>query len=169
MSSFANWKYLNEMKAASISELKQELSNLPLKEVIDLCIRLAKYKKENKELLTYLLFEAFDQDAYIANVKKEIDEAFVELPKTSPYLNKKSLRKVLRAISKYSKHTGSKQAEVEMLLHFCRNVKLSGIKIYKSTALTNLYTQQLKKIHAAFESLHEDLLYDYKKQLQELT
>ena len=157
------------MKAASISELKQELNNLPSKEVIDLCIRLAKYKKENKELLTYLLFEAFDEDAYIANVKKEIDEAFVELPKSTPYLNKKSLRKVLRAISKYSKHTGSKQAEVEMLLHFCRNVKHSGIKIYKSTALTNLYAQQLKKIHAAFESLHEDLLFDYKKQLQELS
>ena len=157
------------MKAASISELKQELNNLPSKEVIDLCIRLAKYKKENKELLTYLLFEAFDEDAYIANVKKEIDEAFVELPKSTPYLNKKRLRKVLRAISKYSKHTGSKQAEVEMLLHFCRNVKHSGIKIYKSTALTNLYAQQLKKIHAAFESLHEDLLFDYKKQLQELS
>ena len=157
------------MKAASISELKQELANLPSKEVIELCIRLAMYKKENKELLTYLLFEAFDQDAYIANVKKEIDEAFAELPKSTPYLNKKSLRKVLRSISKYSKHTGSKQAEVEMLLHFCRNVKTSGIKIYKSTALTNLYAQQLKKIHSLFESLHEDLLYDYKKQLQELS
>src|SRR5688572_7320740 len=157
------------MKAASISELKQELGNLPAKEVIELCIRLAKYKKENKELLTYLLFEAYDQDAYIKNVKQEIDEAFVELPKSTPYLNKKSLRKILRSISKYSKHTGSKQAEVEMLLHFCRNVKASGIKIYKSTALTNLYAQQLKKIHSLFESLHEDLLYDYQKQLQELS
>ena|SRR5687768_3243503 len=156
------------MKAASISELKQELSNLPAKEVTELCIRLAKYKKENKELLTYLLFESFDQDAYINNVKKEIDDAFLELPKSTPYMNKKSLRKILRSISKYSKHTGSKQAEVEMLLHFCRKVKGSGIKIYRSTALTNLYTQQLKKIYTAFESLHEDLLYDYRKQLQEL-
>jgi hypothetical protein len=157
------------MKAASISELKQELLNLPGKEVTELCIRLAKYKKENKELLTYLLFESFDQEAYINNVKQEIDAAFLELPRSTPYMNKKSLRKILRSISKYSKHTGSKQAEVEMLLHFCRNVKSSGIKIYRSTALTNLYTQQLKKIYAAFESLHEDLLYDYRKQLQELS
>jgi hypothetical protein len=157
------------MKAASISELKQELTNLPVKEVIELCIRLAKYKKENKELLTYLLFEAYDQDAYIINVKQEIDEEFQELPKSSPYQNKKSLRKILRAIAKYSRHTGSRQAEVEMLLHFCRKVKDSGIRIYKSAALTNLYTQQLKKIHVLFESLHEDLLYDYRKQLKELT
>ena len=157
------------MKAATISELKEELSNLPEKEIAALCIRLARYKKENKELLTYLLFEAFDQEAYINNVKKEIDEQFTELPRSTPYQNKKSLRKILRDISKYSKHTGSKQAEVEMLLHFCKNVKSSGIKIYKSAALTNLYTQQLKKINIAFESLHEDLLYDYRKQLQELT
>src|SRR4051812_28126644 len=108
------------MKAASISELKQELSNLPAKELVDLCIRLTKYKKENKELLTYLLFEAYDQEAYINNVKQEMDEAFKELPKSSPYQNKKSLRKILRAITKYSKHTASKQAEVEMLLYFCR-------------------------------------------------
>lgn len=157
------------MKAASISELKQELTNLPAKEAVELCIRLAKYKKENKELLTYLLFEAYDQEAYIANVKEEIDVEFKELPKSSPYQNKKSLRKILRSITKYSKHTASKQAEVEMLLYFCSKVKDSGIRIYKSTALTNLYTQQLKKIHVLFESLHEDLLYEYRKQLQELS
>jgi len=156
------------MKAASISELKQELSNRPAKELVDLCIRLTKYKKENKELLTYLLFEAYDLESYIVNVKEEIDEEFKDLPKSSPYQNKKSLRKILRAITKYSKHTASKQAEVEMLLYFCRKVKESGIRIYKSVQLTNLYTQQIKKIHVLFESLHEDLLYDYRKQLQEL-
>jgi 3-dehydroquinate dehydratase len=157
------------MKAASISELKQELMNLPAKEVIELCIRLTKYKKENKELLTYLLFEAYDQEAYISNVKEEINQEFIDLPKSSPYQNKKSLRKILRAISKYSKHTASKQAEVEMLLHFCQKVKDSGIRIYKSAALTNLYTQQLKKINILFESLHEDLVFEYSRQLQALT
>ena len=157
------------MKAASISELKDEISNLPQKEVAALCIRLAKYKKENKELLSYLLFEASDEEAYINNVKKEMDEQFLEFPKSTPYQNKKSLRKILRDISKYSKHTGSKQAEVEMLLYFCQKVKSSGIRIYKSAALTALYTQQLKKINTAFESLHEDLLYDYQKQLKELS
>src|SRR5690349_8461773 len=100
------------MKAASISDLKQELSNLPPKELVELCLKLAKYKKENKELLTYLLFEAYDQEGYLLEVKKEIDDAFVELPKSTPYQNKKYLRKILKAISKYSKHTGSKQAEV---------------------------------------------------------
>lgn len=62
------------MKAASLHEIKQELTNVPTKQVLELCLRLTRFKKENKELLTYLLFEAHDQHGYIESIKKEIDE-----------------------------------------------------------------------------------------------
>jgi hypothetical protein len=156
------------MKPAAIEDIKQELSQLPPKKVLELCLRLARYKKENKEFLTYLLFEADDVQGYIANVKSEVDELFQELPKATKYQNYKALRKILRLISKYSKHTSSKQAEVEMLIHFCQKVKGSGISIYKSPALTRLYVQQVKNITALVQSLHEDLHRDYKVQLDEL-
>ena len=68
------------MKAASINEIKKELIELDSKTVQDLCMRLAKYKKENKELLTYLLFEAHDEAAFVNNVKTEMDELFQGLP-----------------------------------------------------------------------------------------
>ena len=58
------------MKAASVNEIKQQLKEVNPVELIELCLRLARFKKENKELLTYLLFEADDLQAYIANVKK---------------------------------------------------------------------------------------------------
>ena len=58
------------MKAASIHELQKELKELEQKQVMELCIRLAKYKKENKEFLSYLLFEAHDEKAYIKNIPK---------------------------------------------------------------------------------------------------
>ena len=51
------------MKTASIQELKQELQATSQTKLLDLCLRLAKFKKENKELLTYLLFEAHDEEA----------------------------------------------------------------------------------------------------------
>ncbi len=35
------------MKAATIQELKQELTNRSSKDMVEICIRLAKYKKEN--------------------------------------------------------------------------------------------------------------------------
>ncbi len=79
------------MKAATIHELKQELNTLPQKELVELCQRLGKFKKENKELLTYLLYEANDEDGYIKGIKKEIDEQFAEINLSHLYYAKKSL------------------------------------------------------------------------------
>jgi hypothetical protein len=156
------------MKPATIHDIKQQLTSLPPQKVLELCLRLARYKKENKELLTYLLFESTDDHAYVETVKKEVDDEFSDLPKANLYLTKKSLRKLLKSINKYSKHIASKQAEAEMLIYFCSKLKSSGIPVHKSTALTNLYTQQIKKINAAVETLHEDLHFDFQKQLQQL-
>ncbi|MCW3112443.1 MAG: hypothetical protein JWR18_839 [Segetibacter sp.] len=156
------------MKAASINELKQELLALPPRKVLELCLRLARFKKENKELLSYLLFDAHDEQSYIDSIKKEIEEQFVELPKGNWYLAKKGLRKILKAISKYSKHTATKESEVEMLIHFCLQVKASGVRYRSYKALSGLYDQQLKKLKGLVEQVHEDLRFDYKKQLEQL-
>ena len=64
------------MKAASLSEIKKELLGQDESTVQELCMRLAKYKKENKELLTYLLFEAHNEPTYIENVKEELNVMF---------------------------------------------------------------------------------------------
>ena len=61
------------MKAASINELKERTGSQEPAELLSFCLRLAKFKKENKELLTFLLFEADDITAYIENVKQEIN------------------------------------------------------------------------------------------------
>ncbi|MDQ6815757.1 MAG: hypothetical protein M3040_18655 [Bacteroidota bacterium] len=156
------------MKAASINEVKQELLTLPPKRVLELCLKLARFKKENKELLSYLLFDAHKQQGYVESIKKEIDEQFDELPTANWYLAKKGLRKILKGIGKYSKHTSTKESEVEMLVHFCSNLKASGIRYRSFKALAALYDAQLKKLHTLVEQVHEDLRFDYKRQLEQL-
>src|SRR6202000_1654395 len=156
------------MKAASIQEIKQELQALPPSKLTELCLRLARFKKDNKELLTYLLFEASNLDGYIKSIKEQIDGEFEELPKPNLYLTKKSLRKVLRITLKQIRYTGSPQAEVELLTYFCSKIKKSGIPIQNSPVLNNLYQQQLKKIRAVIDTMHEDLQYDYLKELKGL-
>src|SRR6478735_1871726 len=141
------------MKTASVHELKQELQSVAPGRLLELCLRLAKFKKENKELLTYLLFESHDEEAYIISVKELIDEGFMELPKANPYLTKKSLRKILRIANKYIKYAGSKQVEVSLLIYFCQKMKKLDIHIKKSTVLQNLYLVQIKKINAALNLL----------------
>ncbi|GAC1452498.1 MAG: hypothetical protein NVSMB7_15210 [Chitinophagaceae bacterium] len=156
------------MKAASISELKNELGNLAPARLAALCLQLAKYKKDNKELLSYLLFEENDMPSYIESVKKEIDSQFTEINTSHLYSAKKTLRKILRITGKHIRYTGSKQAEAELLIYFCRKMKGSGIRFGNSIVLMNLYQSQLKKINAAIAGFHEDLQYDYIKEIKKL-
>ncbi len=153
------------MKAASLKDIQTELENLSPQEVMALCLRLARFKKENKELLTYLLFEAFDEEAYVSVIKKEVEEQFAAINTSSLYFVKKSLRKILRMISKFSRYTGSPVVEIQLLLHFCNYLNESGISINDSLALLNIYQNQIKKIRKLIATMHEDLQFDYLKEL----
>ena len=157
------------MKAASVNELKSELNNTSQMQLVELCVRLAKFKKENKELITYLLFEAFDENAYIENIKTEMQDQFEEINTSSLYFVKKSLRKILRITNKYIRYIGSVEAEVRLLLFFCTTLKASGIPFETSPVINNIYQNQLKKISKSIATMHEDLQYDYVKQLKLLS
>ncbi|MCX6188099.1 MAG: hypothetical protein NTW54_00560 [Bacteroidetes bacterium] len=156
------------MKPTSLHELKKELINLPSKQVLELCMRLAKHKKENKELLSYLLFEAHDEQAFIAEIKAQVDEQFGELNTSHVYLAKKTLRKVLRTVNKYIRFSGSDKTAVESLIYFCGKLKTSGLPLTRNTVLGNMYEQQLKKINISLAKMHEDLQYDYHQMLEEI-
>jgi hypothetical protein len=156
------------MKTATIQEIKQELQAIPHNELAELMLKLARSKKENKELLTFLLFESNDITGYIDGVKIEMEASFLDINVSHVYFAKKTIRKVLRITNKYIRFSGSKQAEAELLIHFCKLVKDSGIKIDKNPALKNLYQNQLKKIEKAMDSLHEDMQYDLQKLLAPL-
>jgi membrane-anchored protein YejM (alkaline phosphatase superfamily) len=158
------------MKAASLSELKKELYQLSSSELVELCISLAKYKKDNKEFLGYLLFESHDKDSFIKEIKSEIDAHFLSLEAQSNlYYIKKSLRKLLRLLTKYCKYTGDKAIAAEIHMYFCIKVKESGIPIHKSQLLVNMYEQQLKKVNTLISGLHEDLQSDFNCDLEEIS
>jgi len=153
------------MKASTISMLKKELATLPNSDVIDICMRLVKFKKENKELLSYLLFDGNNEPEYIRSIKEEIDRQFSEINKSQLYFAKKSIRKILKITTKYIRYSGHKQTEVELLIHFCTKLKHSGISIKSSNSLSNLYVNQVRKIHLAIGALHEDLQHDYMEEI----
>ncbi|MDZ4794235.1 MAG: hypothetical protein SGI83_08150 [Bacteroidota bacterium] len=156
------------MKAATISELKQELVNTAPSTLIELCLRLSRFKKENKELLTYLLFEAHDTSAYITGVKEEMDSQFGDINKTNVYFVKKTLRKILRITNKYTRYSGLPAVEIELLIYFCTKMKDLNISISSNPVLSNIYLNQLKKINKTMGSLHEDLQYDYRREIDRL-
>ena len=156
------------MKAVTIKELKEELSDCAPKDLRDLCLRLARFKKENKELLAYLLFESSDEALYIEGVKKEVDDQFEQINRKSYRFIKKSFSKILRSIRKYSRYSQKKETEVELLVYFCTKLKKFTPSIQKNTGLKNFYDKQIIAIRKKASQLHEDLQFDYNIELERL-
>lgn len=156
------------MKAATVSQLKKELSFRSPDELLEICLRLSKFKKENKELLTYLLFESENEAVFIAEVKKETDAQFGLINTKTWYFIKKSIRKILREVKKNIRYSGKKETEVELLIYFCQKLKHFRPSINNNKTLQNLYDRQIALINKKLGTLHEDLQYDYRLQMEEM-
>jgi len=156
------------MKAVSATIIKKELQHRSSDELMELCLRLSRFKKENKELLTYLLFESSDETGYIESVKSYIDDEFENINTKSYFYIRKSVRKILKNIKKYVRYSQKKETEVELLLYFCQKLKNFSPSIKYSTQLLNSYNRQIILAKKIIASLHEDLQYDYNLMLDDL-
>ncbi len=156
------------MKASSLNDIKRELEYKDSKELFSYCMKLAKFRKENKEFLAFLLFEESDMATYIENIKNETTRHFEEINFSNVYFIKKSLRKILRYADKHVKFVSSKQAEAEIRIHFCNCIIDYSLPLYTSRQLMNLYEGQLGKINSVLSALHPDLQYDLGRALKKL-
>jgi hypothetical protein len=157
------------MKAASVKDLKKELQQRSPSELVALCLRLSKFKKENKELLSYLLFEADDEDTFIRQTEAEMLEQFSAInTKWSQVVIKKGVVKILRGVKTTIRYSGRKETEVELLLFFCAQMKAIRPSIKRIPVLQNLYERQLDRIRKVIPLLHEDLQHDYTVELEQL-
>ena len=156
------------MKASTIKQLKDELSHKSAQELKDLCLQLARFKVENKELLTYLLFEAHDEEQYIVNCKNFIDTQFAEIDTKNAYYVRKKIRKILTSSKKLIRFSKKKDTEAEILLHFCKKLKNYNPYFKRSNRLQNIFQTQMRMASNAILKLHEDLQYDYQQELDNL-
>lgn len=153
------------MKTASVKELKDELKFRSNEDLIKIVLRLSRFKKENKELLTYLLFESTDEDDYIEKVKALMDNLFLALNTANNYRLQKGVRKVLRETKKYARYSGNKETEVALLIHFCRLMRETHPQVLRSKTMRDLMARQIVLIKTRISTLHEDLQYDFEQEL----
>lgn len=155
------------MQSSSLQEQKKELQQLQNSDLMELCLRMVRYKKENKELLNYLLFHSHEPMAYVESIKIVLQPDFDALPK-APYYCTKSLRKILRIISRQAKYISLPEAEVELLVWFCTNY-LEKVNFKTSNkALQNIFIRQRDKIGKLVAKMHEDLQFDYQQGIDKL-
>lgn len=155
------------IKQYGLQEIKKELQQLDDKQAAALCLRMARYKKENKELLAYLLFDADDELAFAESFKQDIGLMMSQVPSLS-YQAAKVLRKILKQVNKYIKFTGSKQVEVELIMSFCHSYLEYIDKKTSYKPLRLIFTKQIEKMKKAIVKLHEDLQFDYNREFDEL-
>lgn len=152
------------MEAASVAELKKALVQLDQGELLEACLRLVRFKKDNKELLTYLLFMSQDEQGFADYLCEEIDEQF----RSTPNAHKKTLRKVIRWMNKVLRFTKVKDTEVQVRLHFVRALRASETPIRNSRVVINMYNGQLKKVAKTIEKFHDDVRREIEQEIEAL-
>ncbi len=159
----------SQLQSAPLKELKRQLENLQQREVVNYCLKLARYKHDNKDFLHYLIFESADPGAFSKRLREEVDAGFALLDREKNlFFTKKGLRKILRMVIRYGRYAADPALTCEWLLYFCRKLKESGIPFEESPVLMNMYRNQLKKAEKLMDTMHEDMQFDYKDELKEL-
>lgn len=154
------------MDSPKLSNIRKEINQLPKEILVDYCLKIAKYKTENKEFLYYLLFYNDNTEGYIDEVKKVIDDGFESLP-YSDYTATKVLRRLTRLMNKHIKFIADRPSEVELALYFCTQFINKSSPKTSHKPLIALLFRQLKRIEKIIPKLNEDLQFDYQHEFDE--
>ena len=149
------------MEAATIAEFKKELKHLDAAALREVVLTLARYKKENKELLTYLLFESFDEQAFIDQINTEVDVMFADINTTSYYYMKKSVRKIIRHIRKHIRYSKQPETEAALWQDFLNKMTQMRPTFQKDKVLINIYERQHQAFVKALDKMHPDQRADF--------
>jgi hypothetical protein len=156
------------MKPSSLKDIKSELKNCSQEELLELTLRLIRFKKDNKELVSYLLYESESDDLFIENGKEEMDAAFELINRSSFFFIRKGIRKILANTKKNIRYAQKKEIEIELLLHFCKCVLTFKPNVDRNKVIMNTLETQIRMIRKGIETLNEDLQHDYTVILEEL-
>lgn len=156
------------MKAKSLKELREELVHAEKQDLVDFCLQLARFKAENKELLTYELFYKHNKDLYLSEIEAHVNKEFDGLNDASYFYLKKGVQKINRHIKKYIRIAKDPEIEVHLLLYFLKQFKAYKPDLLKQKILNNMYHREYKLVVKRIEKLHPDLQYDYEKALEEV-
>jgi hypothetical protein len=155
------------IEAYGLQDIKKEIQHLSAPQLAELVLRLARHKKENKELLAYLLFLADDEAAFIEQSKYEVSMMFYIMPSRA-YDAAKVLRKILRLVTKVSRFSASKNVEITLLISFCYNYLEYVDRRVTYKPMRTILIRQVEKIAKLIGKLHEDMQFDYMNDYNQL-
>lgn len=148
------------MKTQGLADIKKTIKNISHAELSEICLKLARFKKDNKEYVHFLLYEASNPLDYAEEVKESLLGPLTNLSR-HPSLKVKELRKHLRVLNRHIRYTSSSEVEISLLIWY-EDMLLTHAGVRQSNkALYTLFIRQLEKIRKSFAKIHEDLQFDY--------
>ncbi len=156
------------MNTPKLVEIKKALQYANREELIEMTIKLAQHKVENKELLHYLLFDAHNEEVFVDEVKQYLTKEFEVVNTKNYYWMRKSIRKLLKEMKKYIRFSKVKSTEIELHLHFLALMLQLKPSILKDKRLRGLYERNLAFVDKKISGVHEDLQFDYQQAREDL-
>lgn len=155
------------MKPKKISDIKKALKLLSEQELMTVIQKLAAFKVENKDLLTYLLFYKNAEQTYTDEMINQLSNDFQELNKSNAYYIRKGLRKLEKKLNKHARILKNGHMEIQIWIAFLRHFKQEIAPDHRRQ-LSKLQERLFIKAEKKICDLHPDLQYDYKKELNTL-
>ncbi len=149
------------MQSSSLKDIKSDLKNCTQEELLELTLRLLRFKKDNKELISYLLYESENDFVFIETCKEEMEMAFQQINKSNFFFIRKGIRKTLSLTKKNIRYAQKKNIEIELLLHFCRLLIEFRPSVKNNKVLMNTLETQGRMIKKAISTMNDDLKHDY--------
>ena len=156
------------MATPTLNTLKKELLYKSEKELLEICLGLAKQSKINKEYLDFALFMADDNAKFLENISEKIKTELKDIDKHYYSNAYKILKKTLKMATTYAKFSGNHQNNLEILLCFTEILYFNENILDQHPPSFNLFKRQYIKINKLLEKLHPDLQYDYEERVSSL-
>jgi len=156
------------MKPATLVQIRKELETISPQRLMALTLRLIKLKSENKEFVSYLLFDEDQLSEYLADLKFEISEVLDCASFSQSLIAKKALRKCQKSITKHARYMGSKDAEAELYMFMIRKIHEKGINKYTHRTIQIIYLRCIERVKKLLPNIHDDLRGDFEIEIQNL-
>jgi membrane-anchored protein YejM (alkaline phosphatase superfamily) len=149
------------MNVLSLSEIRKNLKHLSDEELCVILTKLAKFKKVNKEYVSFLLLNESNEDLYVEEVKEHLLELLENLNQSSIQYAKKTLRKVLKILRQCAAFSEKDVTQLDLSIFFCHELNKLQRSIRNHSIVQGMYNREITRMDKVLKAMHEDLVSDY--------
>ena len=159
-------KRSSAMEIAGLAEIRKELIHQSPDELIELVLRLARFRQDNKALTGYWLFNRQDPNQFLQQVHIALEDGFRTLNFSSGYWVKKGLRKWQRQVNLYGRICGEAWMQADMQSYYVWICLRAQSRLAEPLYLASLVAAAEKKRLSFVKKLDADLQHDLQRQFE---